>query len=148
MHRLHHKYFETDLDPYNPKKGFWYAHLFNLTRKLSEDQLKALEEIDMSDLKEDSVVMFQKKYLFLLLIEILDSYIFFFSFRYYWVLFIVLFLLLPINAPAEYWGENLINSLVVVGWLRHALVLHMSYLIHSGSRLWGIDKDITYEIYL
>lgn len=75
----------------------------------------------MSDLEQDGVVMFQKKF--------------------YVVLFVILFLLLPVNAPAEYWGENLIASFVVVGWLRYALVLHSSYLIHSGSRIWGIFGD-------
>lgn len=27
QHRDHHRYVDTDLDPYNIKKGFWYAHI-------------------------------------------------------------------------------------------------------------------------
>src|SRR3989338_7348736 len=26
-HRIHHRYVDTDLDPYSIKKGFWYAHM-------------------------------------------------------------------------------------------------------------------------
>ncbi|XP_060523758.1 acyl-CoA Delta-9 desaturase [Cylas formicarius] len=119
-HRLHHKYYETDLDPYNPSRGFFYAHILSTTLKLSPAQEKALEEIDMSDLENDKVVMFQK--------------------RWYKVLFIVVALLLPINAPAEYWGENLYASTFIAGWLRYTLGIQISWLIHSASRIWGLKK--------
>lgn len=64
LHRLHHKYFQTDLDPFNPKKGFLYSHFIANNLKLSEAQEKLLEEIDMSDLEQDRIVMFQKRYYF------------------------------------------------------------------------------------
>lgn len=120
-HRQHHKHFGTELDPYNHSRGFVYAHFTNLALKPHEKQKQAAEEIDITDLEQDSVVMFQKKY--------------------YWFLFFFIFLLFPINAPGEYWGENLICSFVVVGWLRYSLVLHLSYFVHSGVKLWGIHPD-------
>lgn len=118
-HRLHHQHFGTDLDPYNPSKGFWYAHVIGLIRKLSPAQEKALEEVDMSDIEEDKVVMFQKKY--------------------YIVLLIVVGLLLPMNAPAEYWGENLESTVIVMSFFRLLLISHVCNAIHSATRVWGLQ---------
>ena len=50
QHRSHHKYVDTDLDPYNIKKGFFYAHMgwlmfwrhkvnFDIGRDLQESKL-------------------------------------------------------------------------------------------------------------
>ena len=63
-HRLHHKYSDTDLDPHTINKGFWYAHVGWLLVKKSPELVKAGKEIDISDLRKDPVVMFQKKYYF------------------------------------------------------------------------------------
>lgn len=60
-HRLHHKHFGTDLDPYNPSKGLLYAQFVSVTLKPSSAMQKELDMIDMSDLEEDKIVMFQKK---------------------------------------------------------------------------------------
>lgn len=60
-HRLHHAHFETDGDPYDHNKGFLYAHFIARFRLLSEYQTKLLEKIDMTDLENDGIVMFQKK---------------------------------------------------------------------------------------
>lgn len=60
-HRLHHATFETDDDPYDHRKGFLYAHMLSRLRKLSPQQEKIKDSIDISDLNDDAVVMFQKK---------------------------------------------------------------------------------------
>lgn len=60
-HRLHHKHFGTDLDPYNPSKGWLYAHVQSVALKLSPAQEKELETIDMSDIESEKMLMFQKK---------------------------------------------------------------------------------------
>ncbi|KAJ3641788.1 hypothetical protein Zmor_028266 [Zophobas morio] len=119
LHRLHHKHFQTDLDPYNPRKGFLYSHFICNSLKLSPAQEKLLDEIDMSDLENDKVVMFQKKY--------------------YWILFAIFTLLLPINAPVEYWGDTILSSVFVVGWLRFAVTYHLSLLIHSGLNVFDFN---------
>lgn len=59
---MHHKYFGTDLDPFNPKKGLLYAHFVSVTLNPSAAMKQRHEEIDMSDLQNDNIVMFQKKY--------------------------------------------------------------------------------------
>ncbi|XP_073948867.1 acyl-CoA Delta-9 desaturase-like [Choristoneura fumiferana] len=60
-HRLHHATFETDDDPYDHRKGFLYAHVLSRLRKLSPRQEQIRDSLDMSDLNDDAVVMFQKK---------------------------------------------------------------------------------------
>lgn len=60
-HRLHHKHFSTDLDPYNPSKGWLYAQVQSVALRLSPAQEKELEKIDMSDIESDKMLMFQKK---------------------------------------------------------------------------------------
>lgn len=58
---MHHKYFGTDLDPFNPSKGLIYAHFISIILKPSQAMEKKIKEVDMSDLEEDKVVMFQKR---------------------------------------------------------------------------------------
>lgn len=123
-HRLHHKHFGTELDPYNPKNGFFFSHVVSLVRDLSPAQAEALKGIDVSDLESDNVVMFQK--------------------RWYNFMYPILVLLLPINAPCEYWGETIATSLMVVGWLRYALTLHSTWLLHSASNIWDLKPGEKY----
>lgn len=58
-HRLHHRYTDTEHDPYNAKKGFWYSHMGWMFEKPHYPRLKL---IDKSDLDSDPVVVFQHKY--------------------------------------------------------------------------------------
>ena len=59
-HRAHHRYTDTDRDPYNIKEGFLHAHiLWVLT-----EQPKKNNRVDISDLNNDFVVMYQHKYYF------------------------------------------------------------------------------------
>lgn len=60
-HRLHHKTFKTSDDPYYSDKDFMQAQVYSQFRKLSVKQQAMLDEIDMSDIEQDPVVMFQKK---------------------------------------------------------------------------------------
>lgn len=118
-HRIHHKHFGTEKDPYNHNRGFFYAHMGSrmLTKPANYDALA--KEIDMSDLEQDKVVMFQK--------------------RYFWVLMPIFGMLLPVNFPVEYWGESILVSAYVVGFFRYCLALHMSWLVNSAILIWGLD---------
>nr|CAD7267644.1 unnamed protein product [Timema shepardi] len=120
-HRIHHKYFGTDEDPYNYKRGIYYAHFVSKVETAHPRREEHEKEIDMSDLESDSIVMFQK--------------------RFYWLLMPVLCLLLPINAPVEYWGETIFNSFFVVGVLRYCVTLHLAWLVDSAVVVWGIDPE-------
>lgn len=61
-HRLHHQTFKTSDDPYYSEKDFLHAQVFAHIRNLSEKQEYLLKQVDMNDLEEDQIVMFQKRY--------------------------------------------------------------------------------------
>lgn len=97
------------------------AQVFAQIRKLSPKQEKLLSEVNMEDIEKDKVVMFQK--------------------RFYWLLYLVLFVLLPINAPLEYWNDSLQAALFVAFSLRYFIVLNMAWLVNSAHFIWALNKD-------
>lgn len=60
--------------------------------------------------------------------------------RFYWILYLVFFVLLPINAPLEYWDDSIQAALFVAFSLRYLIVLNISWLITSAHFIWGLDK--------
>lgn len=56
-HRIHHRYEDTDKDPYSIKKGFWYAHMGWMMR---HDSVSL--PIHAPDLQKNHRVMFQHNY--------------------------------------------------------------------------------------
>lgn len=64
-HRLHHKFVDTEKDPYSIKKGFWYAHILWL---LSYKQ--DFKEHRVSDLMKNPRVMFQHRHFMVLAIVV------------------------------------------------------------------------------
>lgn len=64
-HRAHHRYTDTDLDPYNAHKGLWYSHVGWMLLKPRRKPGVA----DISDLSKNEVVRWQHRwYITLLLI--------------------------------------------------------------------------------
>lgn len=61
VHRMHHKYTDTDADPHNINRGFWFAHMGWYLLPKHPEVLKRLKEIDMSDINADPVVSFGDK---------------------------------------------------------------------------------------
>jgi fatty-acid desaturase len=65
-HRLHHKYSDTDRDPYPIVHGFWWAHIgwlmFNKNKKTLETGREMEAHGQMDDLKSQWLVRFQHKY--------------------------------------------------------------------------------------
>ncbi|KAJ8730862.1 hypothetical protein PYW08_002275 [Mythimna loreyi] len=121
-HRKHHKYSDTDADPHNPKRGFFYAHIgWLLVRK--HPQVKA-HFVDISDLKEDPVLRFQHKY--------------------YVILVAILALILPAYIPTL-WGEEMKIAIYICVCLRFVCSLHMFASVNSVAHKWGTksyDKHI------
>ncbi|KAB0796845.1 hypothetical protein PPYR_10906 [Photinus pyralis] len=125
-HRLHHEQFCTHNDPYNPTKGFIYTHVYCFIRKPTPEQEELANKIDMSDLEQDSVVMFQK--------------------RYYWILYALIMVILPLYVPLKFWHETFICTAFIVVWMRHGLILHLSWLIYSASTVLGLKKGERYPL--
>lgn len=61
-HRMHHKYSETDADPHNTSRGFFYSHIGWLLVKKHPDVTEKGKGLDLSDIRADPIVMFQHKY--------------------------------------------------------------------------------------
>jgi len=62
-HRAHHRYTDTDSDPYNVRKGFWWAHLGWM---LVHPDYTRCGTADITDLRNDKLVEFQHKYYMLI----------------------------------------------------------------------------------
>lgn len=116
-HRVHHKHSETDADPHNALRGFFFAHLGWLYVKKHPEVLRAGKEIDFSDLKEDPVVMFQQK-----LNPLFNIYMCF---------------VFPAHIAVRFWGESFWPALFVAGALRYIWVLHCTALVNSAAHLCG-----------
>ncbi|KAF5298630.1 hypothetical protein FQR65_LT18876 [Abscondita terminalis] len=125
-HRLHHKCFGTSLDPYNPSKGFFYSQFVCAVQKTTPEQEKVANTIDMSDLQNDPIVMFQKKY--------------------YNIMYIIFVLIMPVYIPWVYWNETFVRAAIVSGWMRCAIVLHLSRLIHSATTILGLKRGERYPL--
>lgn len=60
-HRVHHKFTDTDADPHNSSRGFFFSHIGWLMVKKHPHVKSKGKTVFMDDLEEDSIVMFQKK---------------------------------------------------------------------------------------
>lgn len=58
QHRIHHKYVDRDWDPYNIRRGFWWAHIFWI---FFESDLRG-DYSTSPDLLKNKVVMWQHRY--------------------------------------------------------------------------------------
>jgi len=116
-HRVHHKHSETDADPHNATRGFFFAHMGWLLIKKHKDVITAGHELDYSDLKADPLVMFQKR---------LDPW-----FTLY------MSYLFPGHVAKYCWGEDFWAAVWVAGALRYCLVLHFTWCVNSAAHLFG-----------
>ena len=60
-HRVHHKYSETEADPHNAKRGFFFAHVGWLLVRKHPDVKEKGKAIEINDLYCDPVCMVQRK---------------------------------------------------------------------------------------
>lgn len=120
-HRVHHKHSETDADPHNATRGFFFAHMGWLFVKKHKDVIEAGKKLNFDDLVEDSTVMFQKK---------LDP----------WFALFMCFVF-P-GLVSTLWGDNFWNGYWVAGALRYVCVLHFTWCVNSAAHLYG---DHPYE---
>ena len=110
-HRNHHRYTDTDRDPYDIKKGFWFAHIgwiFTLdqsTRNFS----------NVEDLLADSLLRWQHRYNFSIAA--------------------VMGFILP-TIVGGLWGSWL-GGLIIAGALRVSVNQHLTFCINSVCHLFG-----------
>ncbi|KAG7462426.1 hypothetical protein MATL_G00184760 [Megalops atlanticus] len=116
-HRVHHKYSETDADPHNAVRGFFFAHIGWLLVRKHPDVIEKGRRLELNDLKADKVVMFQRKY--------------------YRLSVLVMCFLVPMLVPWYLWGESLWVGYFVPGLLRYTIVLNATWLVNSAAHMWG-----------
>nr|ABX71629.1 acyl-CoA-delta9-desaturase [Lampronia capitella] len=116
-HRVHHKFTETDADPHNAKRGFFFSHIGWLMIRKHKDVFEKGASIDMSDLEADPIVMFQKKT--------------------YLVVMPILCFVLPAYIPIVWWGEVPWTSWYVATILRFTVSLNFTWLVNSAAHIWG-----------
>ncbi|XP_076289711.1 (11Z)-hexadec-11-enoyl-CoA conjugase-like isoform X1 [Lasioglossum baleicum] len=116
-HVLHHKYSDTDADPHNSSRGFFFAHIGWLMMKKHPLLLQKQLEMDWSELTNDKLIMFQHNY---------------FLFVYFPIAVI-----LPVSVPVYFWNESLWNSFFVAYFLQYVTSLHITWSINSAAHMWG-----------
>jgi stearoyl-CoA desaturase (delta-9 desaturase) len=110
-HRNHHKFVDTDQDPYNINRGFWYAHMgwvmlrYDYTHKYD----------NVADLEKDKLIMFQH--------------------NHYVVLGVVTGLVVP-TLIASLWGDWF-GGLFIAGVFRTVMNHHFTFSINSFAHLFG-----------
>lgn len=118
-HRLHHRFVDTDKDPYSIKKGFWHAHFLWM--------LKARKEIDhkvVPDLVKNRLVMLQHRYYVWWLIITNGAFIAFFGWLF----------------------GDVFGALVLLFLTRLFVTHHSTWFINSLAHTWGkrpYDKSQT-----
>lgn len=60
-HRVHHKFTDTDADPYNSRRGFFFSHIGWLMCKKHPEVVRQGKKVDMSDLENDPIFLIQQK---------------------------------------------------------------------------------------
>ncbi|KAK4882902.1 hypothetical protein RN001_006221 [Aquatica leii] len=116
-HRQHHKYSDTDADPHNANRGFFFSHVGWLMSRKHPAVISKGKTIDMSDLESDFLVMFQK--------------------TFYKPLYVLFALALPIAVPVHFWNESYINSLFISYFARYIMLLNITWLVNSAAHIYG-----------
>jgi len=123
-HRVHHKFTETDADPVNADRGFFFAHVGWLLCRKHPDVRKIGGTVDISDVENDVFCAFQKKY-------------------YKWLVLTLCFFV-PTVVPTL-WGDTKWNGFFIAAMLRYTLSLHGTWLVNSLAHYAGprpYDKSI------
>lgn len=124
-HRLHHKSSETDADPHNSNRGWFFAHMGWLLQRKHPKVLEMGNKLDLTDLYNDPVVVFQK--------------------RNYMSLALFFGLALPGLICYGYFGESWFDSLCICIW-RYVSSLHCTWFVNSAAHIWGSqDYDANIE---
>lgn len=114
-HRVHHRFVDTDKDPYSINKGFFWAHFgWMLVEQSTTVDVKPYGR----DLEQDKVVMFQHKY------------------------YIPLAILVSFGLPTliGWWMGSALGGLAIAGFLRIVAVHHMTFFINSWCHYFGKQR--------
>ena len=109
-HRRHHAHTDTDSDPYNIQRGFWWAHIGWIFHR---DKGRKLEMV--KDLQADPLVRFQD--------------------RFYVPIALTAGVVLP-GLLGLLWGDP-VGAVLVAGFLRLAVQWHATFAVNSVAHMTG-----------
>ncbi|KAK6837292.1 hypothetical protein RU639_001491 [Aspergillus parasiticus] len=112
-HRAHHRYTDTNLDPYSVNKGLLYSHIGWLIMKQNP---KRIGRVDISDLNEDAIVVWQH--------------------QNYLPIVIFMALLFPTLLSGMSWGDWA-GGIIYAGILRMAFVHRATFCVNSLAHWLG-----------
>lgn len=115
-HRVHHLYSDTAADPHDANRGFWFSHCGWLLYKKNKAVIEAGKKVNVEDLYNDPIVMFQKK---------ADPF-----WNLLWCFAFPAFLALS-------WGDSLWNGFLICGALRYVAVMNATWAVNSVVHKWG-----------
>ncbi|GBO27255.1 Stearoyl-CoA desaturase 5 [Araneus ventricosus] len=124
-HRVHHKFTETDADPHNIKRGFFFAHIGWLMCRKHPDVVQKGKTLSLEDVWADPIVRFQR--------------------RFYKPLVIIFCFYLPTMIPVWCWGETVWNSFFIAAMARYCVSLNSTFFVNSIGHKYGdqpFDKYI------
>ena len=110
-HRHHHAETDTDGDPYNAKRGFWYSHI----GWIFFEGVREKDYSNVPDLRSDPILAWQHR-----------NY-----------LAIAIFTNVLLVALAGLLLGRMLGMIVIAGLLRLVVVQHMTFLINSAAHMWG-----------
>ncbi|KAJ3363973.1 hypothetical protein GGF32_003071 [Allomyces javanicus] len=120
-HRAHHRFTDTDKDPYSAQRGLLWSHflwmLFNPDRAVRVAQ----RQVDMADLDADPIVRYQH--------------------QYYAPISIFTGLVFPTLVAGYGWGDFW-GGFVWAGWVRMVLLHHATFCVNSLAHYLG---EATYD---
>ncbi|KYN06486.1 Acyl-CoA Delta(11) desaturase, partial [Cyphomyrmex costatus] len=115
-HRIHHKYTDTNADPHNSNRGFFFSHVGWLMMKKHSDVIEKGRQVDMSDILADPIAVFSIKYFSILK----------FTFAF----------LLPVMLPVYGWNETWYRAFVSQ-IIRYVVLLNVIWSVNSAAHIWG-----------
>jgi len=111
-HRAHHRWTDTDLDPYNSSRGFWYAHVGWLLL----DNFYISKPVPMDDLRRNPLLSWQRRHYFWF--TVVTTYIF------------------PTFVAWQFWGDAH-GGFYIVGALRTAILFQTTWSVNSVAHYFG-----------
>jgi len=110
-HRYHHRFVDTDDDPYNPQRGFWYSHM----GWVMEEGAKHGDTANVPDLWKDSICSWQHRHYLLISVGVNAAMV----------------------LALGWLTGNWLGMLIIGFLLRLVLTHHFTFLINSAAHMWG-----------
>ena len=126
-HRNHHKFVDSNADPKNARRGFFFAHIGWWCVKKNEQVIIYGRKLSHKDLMDDTLIVIQHKY--------------------YIPLVILWALIFPVLLPYFAWNEDLLVAFNVCVVLRIVFVLHHLFTVNSIAHIFGKFLSSIIDLY-